>query len=106
MSNILTVDCESSATVTVTSSLVHQCPFRHEIDNGSITITWICDNRTIELHSLATYLQTFADTEISHEEIASVILSYLSSLDSRIRLISVHATFLTAGIGMEIDIFR
>jgi len=46
------VETASAVTVEATGPVTHLCPHRDEIDHGTVTITWVCEGRTIELHSL------------------------------------------------------
>lgn len=94
------VDAES-ATVTATSPVKHLCPFKKETDEGNVTITWVCHTSTIELHSLAAYLDGFAEAYVSHETLVADIFEELSELDG-ITICSVTARFTTAGIDVEV----
>ena len=59
--------------VSVTGPLVHRCPFRDEWDYGHVTITWQVDGQTLELHDLATYLESYSTVVVSHEDITGQI---------------------------------
>lgn len=69
----LTVPCDNNVAVSATGELVHRCPFVDEVDNGTITITWLPDGETFELHALAEYLRGFENSRLSHEEITDRI---------------------------------
>lgn len=54
--------------VSVTMPAVHMCPFKNEVDEGSVTLSWLTRNgRTIELHSLRALLDSADEWEVSHE---------------------------------------
>lgn len=69
MSALETVECMSPVTVTTKAHMRHLCPYRNEVDEGLITISWEVAGRTIELHSLHEYLRGFKDSVMSHEEL-------------------------------------
>ena len=74
------VSCTNRAHVTATLPITHRCPFRDELDEGTVTVSWATTHHlTIELHSLAAFLAGFADLEISHEDITVRILDRLQS---------------------------
>jgi NADPH-dependent 7-cyano-7-deazaguanine reductase QueF len=93
---------EATVTLTTTADIQHMCPFVHEVDNGSVAITWEADGWTIELHSLRAYLNTFNDREISHEELTEEIGAELGSYHG-INNVSVNSSWRTAG--MEVKCF-
>ena len=86
--------------VTATAQVQHMCPFVHEVDNGTVTITWRTRGRTIELHSLRAHLSTFAETEISHEQLTETIGTEIRRLPG-IDLVTVESAWNTAG--MEVN---
>lgn len=100
--SITTVPIEADVALTVTANLQHMCPFVHEVDSGSVTITWETDGWTIELHSLRAYLNTFHDRKISHEELTEEIRAELNS-HKWINITSVNTSWRTAG--MEVSCF-
>ena len=79
----MSLDFVSSANrvrVTATFPLTHRCPFRDELDEGTVTVSWTTVHHlTIELHSLAHYLAEFRDVAISHENITVRILDELQT---------------------------
>ena len=93
----LTVPIEASVRLTTTAGIQHLCPFVNEVDNGSITIGWTADGWTLELHALRTYLNTFHDREISHEELTAEIRAELSTHHG-VRDVTVTSTWRTAGM--------
>ncbi len=95
--SITTVPIESNVTLTVTATIQHMCPFVHEVDNGSVSITWETDGWTIELHSLRAYLNTFQDRKISHEELTEEIRAELNS-HQWINSVAVNTAWRTAGM--------
>jgi NADPH-dependent 7-cyano-7-deazaguanine reductase QueF len=50
----------------------HLCPFVTEKDEGTVTVHWVTEGRTFELHSLRRHLDAFMAeweaVEVSHEE--------------------------------------
>lgn len=98
--SVKTVPVEATVTMSATASIQHMCPFVHEVDNGTITITWRAEGWTIELHSLRAYLSTFHDREISHEELTAEIRDELSSHHG-ISIETVSTTWHTAGMGIK-----
>lgn len=98
--SIKTVPVEASVTMTATADIQHMCPFVHEVDNGAVTITWLTDGWTIELHSLRAYLDTFKDREISHEELTEEIHAELNGHHG-ISIESVNTKWRTAGMGIS-----
>lgn len=95
------VPVASTATVTATAPIRHLCPFADEADAGTVTITWMCNGATVELHSLAGFLGSFADTVISHEELTAVITEALRAAGDGITVTGVSVRFTTAGIDVR-----
>jgi hypothetical protein len=56
----------------------HKCPVVDEIDRGNLTVWWVTTDRTIELHSLRDYLNTWADTATTHEDLVTAIAAALT----------------------------
>ena len=94
---IETVTSSPGLTMAVTSPIVHLCPFKDEIDNGQITVTWQTLNGTIELHSLRAYFDSFAASEISHESLTDTIRRELNRIPS-IKALDVTTNWTTAGM--------
>lgn len=92
----LTVMCEARTTVTYTGPLVHRCPYVDETDNGTVTITWSTDGATLELHTLAGWLRTWAAVTTSHETLTGVIRACIAG-QSCIADVSVSTRWDTAG---------
>lgn len=92
-----TVPTYGAPQVTVKANVQHRCPFVHEIDYGTARITWIPQGNTIEIHSLRDYLATWADTQISHEDITQAIHMTLGDLDG-LYVTDVTTTWNTAGM--------
>lgn len=97
MSHVKTVPSDTDVTVTASADLRHRCPFVNEVDFGRIHIAWRTVGATYELHSLAEYLRTFKDAELSHEEITDRIRDDLSVV-REIEILSVETTWLTGGM--------
>lgn len=99
---LVRADTNDAVTVTARAQIKHLCPFKDEVDTGTATITWTCAGWTIELHSLAEYLASFANQAISHECLAASITADLQALGDLIAVQSVTARFTTAGIDVEV----
>jgi NADPH-dependent 7-cyano-7-deazaguanine reductase QueF len=80
----------------------HLCPHVDEADFGSSAIAWTTKDATIELHSLAAYLGTYADQKISHEDLVAAITADLDALPG-ITDVTVTAQFHTAGFVVEVS---
>ena len=99
---IVTAPIDATVRMSATADIQHMCPFVHEVDNGTITITWTADGWTLELHSLRDYLNTFHDREISHEELTEEVRAELTTHHG-INDVEVTSKWHTAG--MEVVVF-
>ena len=77
--------------------LTHRCPFVDETDVGYVEISWRTGWHTLELHSLAEYLTSYAERRISHEEATQEIHYDLQTLPG-IDAVSVTTTWTTGGM--------
>ena len=100
MSDVQVVPIEATVAMTTTADIQHMCPFVHEVDNGTITITWEAQGWTLELHSLRAYLNTYNDREISHEELTQEIRAELNS-HYGISVVDITTNWRTAGMEVE-----
>lgn len=82
--------------MTWTGPLTHLCPFVPEVDEGTVTITWITAGATLELHALAAWLGDFAGDKVSHEDITVDIQAGLDEL-AGITNVEVVTRWSTAG---------
>jgi NADPH-dependent 7-cyano-7-deazaguanine reductase QueF len=57
--------------VLVRSPLVHQCPHKEELDVGRVEMEFTED--APELHMLSQFLQSFAHTKATHEDVTRAI---------------------------------
>lgn len=89
--------------VTVTAAVRHLCPFKDEVDDGRLTLSWRTDHSTVELHSLRRFLGVFADARISHEEVVSEIWGAMNRVDG-IRSVSISTAWRTADMGVTCSI--
>lgn len=105
MSGIVTVPVEAGVRMSATSSIQHMCPFVQEVDNGTITIAWDADGWTLELHALRSYLNTFMDREVSHEELTDEIRAELSAHHG-ISGVTVETAWRTAGMEVQCSTSR
>ena len=95
--HIETVMASPGLIMTITSPLTHRCPFRDEVDEGTITVTWQTMNGTIELHSLRAYFDSFAGSVISHESMTDMIRRELNRIPS-VKALDVVTHWNTAGM--------
>lgn len=96
------VDCATSVHVQVESKLTHLCPFKPEVDEGSVVVQWTTDEgKTIELHSLRAYFDSHANSAISHEELAEEVWQALEELP--VSDVHVELSFATAGMAVEVS---
>lgn len=69
--SFVTVAAPHGIAMQATAPARHLCPFVQEKDEGTVTVHWVTEGRTLELHSLRRHLDAFAaeysQTEISHE---------------------------------------
>lgn len=93
---------DAPARITVTSPLVHLCPHVDEVDEGSAVISWTCAGATLELHSLAAYLGTFAEERVSHEELTHALQWNLGRLHG-IADVHVATSWTTAGMLVQVN---
>jgi NADPH-dependent 7-cyano-7-deazaguanine reductase QueF len=83
-------------TVTVASPLQHLCPFKDEVDRGTVTVEFAVDGLTFELHELSAYFGSFAGETISHEALTGRIFTDLSS--NGLAVLGVTTEWVTAGM--------
>ena len=96
------VDCPEPATVRAVGPVRHRCPYKDEVDRGTVTVTWTTNGCTYELHSLRDYLDTYRESKLSHEAVAALILMDLSS-PRTVRDVMVTVDFETAGFACRVD---
>lgn len=87
--------------IQVTGPLVHRCPHVPEVDAGTVTVSWECRELTVELHSLAAYLASWQDQEVSHEEVTAQIRADFEQIDG-IDDVSVTSSWVTAGLAVRV----
>lgn len=84
--------------VTATGPIRHMCPFRHEVDEGTVSVSWRVNGATFELHDLAEYLTSFRDLTISHEELTARIYAHLGGW-----AVNVTTRWVTAGLEVTVS---
>lgn len=94
---IKTVPSSGDVTVTTYADLTHLCPFVDEVDRGTVKLTWRVDGQTLELHSVRAYLDGFATSRLSHEEVTNRIGHDIASIPG-VELIEVTTAWDTAGM--------
>lgn len=98
---IQVVPCASVVDVQAQSHIVHLCPFKNEVDEGEVEVSWTtAGGMTLELHSLAAYLRGFEGTLISHEDLVEKIRYDLSELP--VWNVSVRGMFNTAHMAVVV----
>lgn len=103
----MAVPVSADVRVTVTGELTHLCPFKDEVDFGRITVSWTCAGATLELHTLRSQLDRWADTVVSHEELTRTIERELSQVPG-ITEVAVSTQWDTAGfqVGVTSEVPR
>lgn len=92
---------DAPARLTASGPLRHLCPHVEEVDDGTVEIGWTCAGSTLELHSLAAYLDGFAAARISHEHLTRAIQEDLAGLYG-IAAVTVTTSWSTAGLGVRV----
>ncbi len=87
--------------VTASSDIEHRCPHVDEVDKGTVTISWMVTECTIELHSLAEYIRGWKDVRVSHEELTATIQRDV--LRAGVEEVQVRAMWQTAGMSIATD---
>ena len=85
--------------ITVTAPVTKVCPYRDEVDVGTVTITFdIMDGDGPELHGFAAYLAAFTDRALSHEMFTRIVAVDHDAATS--------STWTTAGMAVTVDVPR
>jgi NADPH-dependent 7-cyano-7-deazaguanine reductase QueF len=96
-------ESERTTDIRIEGHITHQCPFEDEQDVGKITVHYSPWKSEIELWSFAEYLDSFAETKISHEELTRRIRSELDEwVDPR--QLTVRTEFKTAGLNISVEV--
>jgi NADPH-dependent 7-cyano-7-deazaguanine reductase QueF len=96
-----TVEEWPGLTVTAKAGLVHRCPHVEEVDVGTVEVSWYTNGHTVELHSLAAYLVSWAEARVSHEEVTEQIRRDLAGLEG-IAQVRVMTSWSTAGLAVSV----
>lgn len=99
------IECEPVVTVHASMTMEHLCPVKDEIDTGEVTIQWTTNGKTIELHSLAAWLDSFIDVRVTHEDLTDEIASTILGLASG-AVVKVSVSFSTTTAGMGVVVLR
>jgi NADPH-dependent 7-cyano-7-deazaguanine reductase QueF len=87
---------ESLGIVTIRASCAHLCPFKDEVDYGTVTVTTKVPYRGVEIHSWVAYLESWDDTKISHEfltaEIGKALVQVLNATVDEVLVVSEWTT--------------
>lgn len=98
-----TVGAPHRVVMRVTAPLIHLCPYRDEVDEGTVSITWETEGRTFELHSLREWLVQFKNQKVSHEELTKHIKDELDFCHG-LTVVSVATHWGTAGMDVGCSI--
>jgi NADPH-dependent 7-cyano-7-deazaguanine reductase QueF len=77
------------------------CPFKNEVDIGSVQVEFTVGATTFELHSLADYFRIFEQETISHEALTDRIFYDLSG--QGIAIVQVVTEWNTAGMPVSVE---
>jgi NADPH-dependent 7-cyano-7-deazaguanine reductase QueF len=98
MSDALVQVDATGVTMTVTAPMVHRCPFKHEVDTGHVSLTWLVDGATLELHTLRVLLDSWREVAISHESLTVALVDELRHLG--VDVVQVVTRWDTAGMAV------
>jgi NADPH-dependent 7-cyano-7-deazaguanine reductase QueF len=101
ITDIEVIDTDVDVVVEVTADFIHLCPYKEEVDEGQVVISWRTQHgHTLELHSLAAWLDLFDEAAVSHETLMAHIQDELTRLVGI--PVSVVGTFETAGMKVSV----
>lgn len=92
---LVSTNTHTGVRVRVTMPAVHQCPFKHETDQGTATVEWFARVQTVELHSLRAHLDSLAELVVSHEKYTGDLFNDI--LDLGLGGVAVTTEWDTAG---------
>ena len=92
-----------AGTMTVTAPVRHLCPFKDEVDDGTVRITYSLAGRTLELHSLRAWLDTLADRTVSHEDLTRALSDTLTH-EHHLADVRVVTEWETAGMHVVVTV--
>lgn len=95
----------SDIQIHLTQRVKHLCPVVEEVDVGDLLVSYTPDEMYLELHSFRSFLDGFADREISSEDYTVEVARYVEMHTSPRRL-QVQTTWHTAGIEMIVQVSR
>lgn len=81
---------------TVTAKVVKLCPFRDEVDHGTVTLTFDSDDLP-ELHAVAADLGDYRGVKLTHEEFTRRVLDNYAGR----ACVAVESTWQTAGLDVR-----
>lgn len=98
----LSVSCPAVVRITVTSPASHLCPFRDEVDDGTVQVSWTTSQgETLELHTLAQLIRGRAGTEISHEQWTADLVDMINA-GAKVADLTVSSQWSTAGMSVSV----
>lgn len=98
----LSVPCPAVVRVSITASASHRCPYRDEMDHGTVRVSWTTSfGETVELHALAALIHGRADAEISHEQWTAAIAAQIGSAVV-VADLTVTSEWATAGLDVSV----
>lgn len=99
----LGVPCPVVVRLSVTAEARHLCPFKDEVDQGTVTLEWTtAHGETVELHALAALIDRFAGVEISHEQWTAELVGAVSR-GVRVAGLRVVSSWVTGGLTVEVE---
>lgn len=101
--SLTTVMAPHGIAMRITAPLTHVCPYRDEVDEGTVTITWETEGRTFELHALREWLGRWKDSKISHEHLTSA-LKYDLNVPDGLTVVLVSTKWNTAALDVVCSI--
>jgi NADPH-dependent 7-cyano-7-deazaguanine reductase QueF len=92
----LSVPCADEVRMSAEFTARHLCPFRDEIDDGTVTVSWITSHGvTFELHALADAIGSREHEQVSHEQWTAGLAHRLAEVD--VAELAIVSTWTTAG---------
>lgn len=97
----LTADCSAPVYVEIGARITKLCPFKDEVDYGTVTIGYWVEGKTLELHALRALLDTYSDKKMTHEDFVNKLAEELTvTLESPT---AVTSKWETAGLCVEVS---
>lgn len=102
MTTGLGVPCPVVVRVTVQADAQHRCPFKDELDRGTVVVEWTtAHGETLELHKLAALIARHVDVEISHEQWTAELMNAIRE-GAQVADLRVVSSWVTGGLLVEV----